>query len=68
VNRLIVLIASAVVLTGLILLGLVDTASSTADTDIPHNQVASSPNETHNSYSANAIITITMRTPPLPDE
>lgn len=67
-KRLIALVPLVAVLTALVLLGVADSAASIADTGIPGDEVASSLNETDNSDSANATITIIMRTPPLPDE
>jgi len=54
------------VLTGLILPG--DSKASTTDTSIPDNEITSSVNQTDSPHSANATITIIMRTPPLPEE
>jgi len=42
--------------------------ASISDTSIPNNEIASSVNQTNSPLSANATITITMITPPLPDE
>jgi len=53
-------------LAGLLLSG--DSKASTTDTSIPDNEIASSVNHTDSPLSANATITITMRTPPLPGE
>jgi len=61
-----VLLALMVILTGLLLSG--DSLATTADTDIPDNEVASSVNQTDSPLSANATITIIMTTPPLPEE
>lgn len=44
-----------------------DSKVSIADTNIP-NDIASSVNQTDSPLSANATITITMRTPPLPNK
>jgi hypothetical protein len=40
-----------------------DSLATTADTSVPDNETASSVNQTHS-----ATLTITMTTPPLPDE
>ena len=61
-----VLLALMVILTGLLLSG--DSLATTADTSIPDNEITSSVNQTEIPLSANATITIIMRTPPLPDE
>ena len=61
-----VLLALMVILTGLLMSG--DSLATTADTSVPNNETASSVNQTDSPLSANATITITMRTPPLPDE
>ena len=66
-KRLIVLVALAVVLTGLLLSGVPDTPSSIADATVPDDQVASGVSESNSPHSANATITITWRTAPLPD-
>jgi len=58
-----VFLALMVILTGLLLSG--DSKASTTDTSIPNNEITSSVNQT---LSANATITIIMRTAPLPDE
>ena len=60
-KRLFVLLALVVVAAGLLMPG--DSKASTADTSIPNNETASSVNHTDS-----ATITITMRTPPLPDQ
>ena len=54
-------------LTGILSLQLADSTASTADADIPGNDVASSLGEANNS-SASATITITWTTARLPDE
>jgi len=54
-----VLLALMVILTGLLLSG--DSLATTTDTSIPDN-------ETTNSTKHSATMTITMITPPLPDE
>ena len=51
------------VLTDLLISGISDSKTSIADTTIPNNEIASSVNQTDT-----ATITITMTTPPLPDE
>jgi hypothetical protein len=61
VQRLLFVVILAIILIGLPLLVLSDTAISTAGADIPDNQVISSIGETSNS-SASATITITMYT------
>lgn len=58
------LIILAVMLAGLVLFGLSDTAVSTADAGIPDNEVTSSVSKASNS-SASAVITITMYTMPV---
>ena len=68
VKRLTHLVLLAAMLTALVLLGVADSAASIADTSIPCNEAVSSANEAGNRDSANATITITMRTAPLPDE
>jgi len=65
-KRLVVLLALVVVVAGLFMPG--DSKASVADTNVPNNEVTSSVNQTDNPSSANATITITMRTAPLPDE
>jgi len=50
-------------LTDLLISGISDSKTSIADTTIPNNEIASSVNQTDT-----ATITITMTTPPLPDE
>lgn len=55
-------------LTSLLISGISDSKASTGDTTVPDNEIASSVNQTDSPLSANATITITMRTPPLPDE
>ena len=55
-KRLIFLITFAILLTGLVLLGLNDTGISVADTGTPNNEVTSSASNS----SASATITITM--------
>ena len=59
-KRLIVLVTLLVVVVGLFLSG--DSKASTADTNVPDDEIASSVNHTDS-----ATITITMITPPLPD-
>jgi hypothetical protein len=61
-----VLLALMVILTGLFISG--DSLATTADTSIPDNETASTVNQTDSPLSANATITITMITPPLPEE
>ena len=64
-KRLLILLALIVVVVGLLMPG--DSKASNlysiADTNVPDNEIASSVNHTDT-----ATITITMRTPPLPDE
>lgn len=68
-RRSVVLVALVAMLTGLLLSGISDGNPSSADTNVPdNNEVSSSVNQTDNPSSATATITITMRTPPLPDE
>jgi len=59
VLRLFFLAILVVLLAGLVLLGLSDTAISVADTNVPDNEVTSSVSKENNS-SASATITITM--------
>jgi len=59
VNRTFFVIILAILLVGLILVGLNDTDTSVADASIPNNEVASSVSKAGNS-SASATITITM--------
>ena len=58
-KRLLTIVTLAILLVGLVLLGLSDTAISIGDTSIPDNEVASRISKASNS-SASAIITITM--------
>lgn len=67
-KRLIALVPVVVVLIALVLLGVADGAASIAGTPIPGNEAVSGANEVGNPDSANATITIIMRTPPLPDK
>lgn len=60
-KRLVVLLALVVMVAGLFMPG--DSKASVADTNVPDNEIASSVNQTHS-----ATLTITMITPPLPDE
>lgn len=60
-KRLFVLLVLVVVVAGLLMPG--DSKASIADTGVPNNEIANSVNHTDS-----ATITITMRTPPLPDE
>ena len=53
------LVILAIILAGLVLLGLSDTSISIADTGVPNNETTSSISKTDNS-SASATITITM--------
>jgi len=59
VKRPVVLAILVVVLTGLLLSGLTDTTTSTADTGIPDTELTTYQAEANNS-SASATITITM--------
>jgi len=68
VKRLIALVPLVAVLIALVLLGVGDSAASIADTPIPTNEAASTASEEGNPDSANATITIIMRTAPLPEE
>ena len=68
VKRLIALVPLVAILTALVLLGVADTTASIADSPIPSSEAVSGVNEAGNPDSANATITITMRTAPLPDE
>ena len=65
-KRLLILLTLVVVVAGLFMSG--DSLATTADTSIPDNEITTSVNQTDIPLSANATITITMRTPPLPDE
>jgi len=56
-----VLLAPMVILSGLLLSG--DSLATTAGTNVPDNEITNSTNQTHS-----ATLTITMVTPPLPDE
>ena len=60
-KRLVTVVTIAILLIGLVLLGLSDTRISIADTSIPDNEVTSSVSKVGNS-SASATITITMYT------
>ena len=53
------LVITAILVVGLVLYGLSDTAFSTADTSVPNNEVTSNISKADNS-SASAAITITM--------
>ena len=68
VKRLIVFGLLALLLIGLLGSDISDGSPTIADTNVPNNEVTSSVNQTDNPSSATATITITMRTPPLPDE
>jgi len=59
VTRLVISVTLVVLLLGLILFGLSDTAVSIADTGVPDNEATSSISKASNS-SASATITITM--------
>jgi hypothetical protein len=56
-KKLVTVVTIAILLVGLVLIGLSDTDFSSADTSIPNNEVARS---VSNNYSASATITITM--------
>ena len=60
-KRLVTIIATAILLIGLVLLGSSDTRISIADTRVPDDEVTSSISKANNS-SASATITITMYT------
>ena len=60
-KRLVTVVTAAILLVGLILLGLTDEDISVADTNTPDNEVASSITKASNS-SASATITITTYT------
>ena len=60
------MVALLAMLTGLLMSG--DSLATTTTTTIPDNEITSSVNQTDSPLSANATITITMTTPPLPDE
>jgi len=68
VKRLIVFGLLALLLIGLLGSGISDSSPTIADTNIPNNEVTGSVNQTDNPSSATATVTITMQTPPLPDE
>ena len=67
-KRLAVLVTLLLTMAGLLLSGISDVNASVTNTSLPDNEVASTVNETGNSDSANATITIIMRTVPLPEE
>ena len=54
-KRLIVLVALVVILTGLLMPG--DSLATTADTNVPDDEINSSVNQTDSPLSANATIT-----------
>jgi len=58
-KRLLVLLTLLVVMIGLFMPG---------DSKASNNEITSTVNQTDSPFSANATITITMITPPLPDE
>ena len=58
-KRLVTVVTLAILLVGLVLLGLSGNATSIADTRVPDNELTSSVSEVNNS-SATATITITM--------
>ena len=58
-KRLVTIVTIAVLLVGLVLLGLSDTRITIADTSVPNNEVTSGVSKASNS-SASATITITM--------
>jgi len=60
-RKLAVLVTLVAIVASLLISG--DSKASTADTGIPNNEIASNVNQTHS-----ATLTITMITPPLPDE
>jgi len=60
-KKLIVLASLVVLVIGLLLSG--DSLATTTNTSIPDNEIASSVNQTDS-----ATLTITMTTPPLPEE
>jgi len=66
-RKFVVLAALVVLLAGLPLSGISDSKISVADTGVPDDEVTNTVNQTDSPISANATITITMRTPPLPD-
>lgn len=63
-----VILAIIVFVAGILCLATSDSKASIADTNVANNDVTTSINQTDNPSSATATITITMRTPPLPDE
>ncbi len=67
-KRLAALVVLVAVLPALVLFGVADSAASVANTSVRSNEVASRANETDNSDSATATITVTMGTAPLSEE
>ena len=68
-KRLAVLVTLLLTMAGLLLSGISDAGVPIADTPIPDNEVSGSVGKSANiNSSANATITIIMRTPPLPDQ
>ena len=67
-KRLIALVPLVAMPTALIILGVADSAASIADTPILSSEALSRGNEAGNPDSANVTITITTKTPPLPEE
>ena len=63
-----VILAIIVFIAGILCLATSDSKASIANTNVPNNDVTTSVNQTDNPSSATATITITMQTPPLPDE
>jgi hypothetical protein len=63
-----VILAIIIFVAGILCLATSDSKASIADTNVANNDVTTSINQTDNPSSATATITITMRTPPLPDE
>jgi len=62
-----VILAIIVFTAGIPCLATADSKSSIADTGIPNNAMTSSVNQTDSPISANATITITVKTLPLPE-
>lgn len=58
-RKLFFLVIPTITLVGLVVIGLGDTTTSIADTEIPDNEITTSQTEASN-YSASATITITM--------
>jgi hypothetical protein len=69
VKRQIALVPLVAVLIAVVLFGVVESAASIADTNVPGSVTTGTPSHANEpTYSANATITIIMRTPPLLEE